>query len=98
MTDTRTLIPKDKCQHLNFTAQVAVARVEDIGAFVAEIQVRCVECDEPFRFKGVGAGFSYDRPTVAIDGLTLHAPIEAQGEPALHSSASYEVPRVPSRN
>lgn len=67
------------CKHMNFFTSVRVARVEDIGRFVAEIEIRCTECDTPFQFLGVPPGFNYRAPTVSIDGLELNAPICPQG-------------------
>jgi hypothetical protein len=70
------------CEHVNFFASVAVQRIEDVGRFVAEVHIRCTECDLPFQFLGVAAGFNYDAPTVSLNGLELNVPI---------------CPRVPSR-
>ena len=35
---------------------------------------------------------------VSIDGLELNVPIEPQGEPALYTSARYEMPKIPKNN
>ena len=67
------------CEHKNFFAAVKVARVEDVGRFVAEITVHCADCDTPFQFMGVTPGFSYEGPRVSIDGLEAHLPICPQG-------------------
>lgn len=80
------------CQHLEFAAAVGVARLEDSGRFMCELRVCCVDCREPFRFKGIPPGLSFDRPTVSIDGLEAHLPIEPEGDRRLFSSASFEMP------
>lgn len=67
------------CLHRNFAAKVSVARIEDIGRFVAEVRIHCTECNTPFQFFGVAPGFNYDAPTVSIDGLEANLPICAQG-------------------
>jgi len=67
------------CEHRNFDAQVAVARIENIGRFVAEVRIRCTECNAPFQFVGIEPGFNYGAPTVSIDGLEANLPICAQG-------------------
>lgn len=67
------------CAHENFAAEVKVARIGDgenvIRNFVAEVTVRCVQCETPFHFIGPEAGFSFKRPTVSVEATTLHAPI-----------------------
>jgi hypothetical protein len=92
------MIDAKDCTHPEFHANVAVARIEDVGKFVAEIRVRCVRCGEPFRFVGVPAGLSYDHPMVSIDGLELNAPIEPEIETRLHASASFHVSKAPTRH
>lgn len=67
------------CAHENFSADVKVMRIGDgndvIRNFVAEISVRCADCDLPFHFVGPDAGFSFKRPTVNVGATTLHAPV-----------------------
>jgi hypothetical protein len=67
------------CKHMNFEANVAVARIEDIGRFVATVKIHCTECGTPFQFLGVQPGFSYGHPTVRLDGLEADLPICPQG-------------------
>jgi hypothetical protein len=96
MSGTERRRPQD-CTHENFTAKIAVGRILDVGKFVADITVNCVECGEPFRFVGVPAGLSYEHPAVSIDGLELHAPIEPEIEKRLHDRATFQVTPVPTR-
>ena len=91
--DTRT-----HCPHEQFRADVKVARLLDSGKFMAEIAIRCVDCNEPFRFIGVPAGIAWDHPCCSIDGLEMNAPIEPEMEKALHDSASYQMPEIPKRH
>lgn len=64
---------------MNFDATVRVARIEDIGRFVAEVRIRCLECGKPFQFVGLNSGFNYDGPTVSLDGLEANLPICPEG-------------------
>jgi len=87
------------CLHPDFRALVKVARLEDAIAgrvegtgYLAEVSVTCAACGIAFRFVGVPAGIDYARPTTAIDGCTLHAPIEPATSPTLASRATYRVP------
>jgi hypothetical protein len=89
--------PKD-CPHESFQARVNVNRFEDTGRFMAEITVNCTICGEPFRFLGVPAGMSFERPMVSIDGLELRAPIEPEIEARLMTTASFQMPEIPKRH
>ena len=57
------------CKHMNFAANVEVARLEDSGRFMADITIKCSECGEPFQFVGLEAGLNLNGATVSIDGL-----------------------------
>ena len=57
------------CKHEEFDATVGVARLEDSGGFVAEIRVKCRQCDKPFQFLGLQPGLDTQGATVSIDGL-----------------------------
>lgn len=64
------------CAHPNFEAHVRVVRLEDVGRFVAECQVRCSECGVRFRWVGLKRGLHPTEPRVSIDEFELVAPIE----------------------
>ena len=68
MTSTRqgAAPPPHQCTHESFRVDAKIARVLDVGKFVAEIQIRCQDCGEPFRFVGVPAGLSYAQPSCSI--------------------------------
>ncbi len=83
------------CAHKDFQAQVSVGRLTekppegvdldemDPHSFIAEVQVHCTECGEPFGFKGVGNGFDLDRPTQSMDGLKATLPLRTPSEMAM---------------
>lgn len=68
------------CPHPAFTATVGVGRVTDdqtgrVVSYMAEVDVQCAVCGEPFTFQGVPPGFSTTHPTVRVDGQQLRVPI-----------------------
>ncbi len=74
--------PDRPCPHENFAATVEVNRIGTgdstdgtPAAYMADIRVRCSNCDEPFRWTGVPAGLSYAHPMVSVDETELHAPM-----------------------
>lgn len=77
------MIDQDQpCPHLKFEASVAVNRIGEAEtadglprAYVADITVRCADCDEPFRWVGVPAGLSFAHPMVSVDEAELRAPL-----------------------
>ena len=88
---------KPSCAHEQFRADVDVHLSEDVGRFFADVRIRCVQCNEPFRFIGVPAGLSWEAPRVSIDGLELHAPIEPEFVKILHERATFQMPpEIPS--
>lgn len=86
------------CAHEAFAASTTIARLEDTGRFICELRVCCVQCREAFRFMGMKAGLSFERPAVSIDGVEANLPIEPEGEKQLFTSASYEMPHIPTRH
>ena len=66
------------CAHLTFHAEVAVNRLEDIGAFSADVQIACLDCGEHFAFIGMEPGLSGDGPRVSISQLEAHLPIRPE--------------------
>jgi hypothetical protein len=67
------------CEHKEFKACVAVARLEDVGRFMAEITVHCAECGLPFQFLGLEPGIDTDGARVSLDGLEANIAICPQG-------------------
>lgn len=67
------------CPHLNFEASVNVIRIKDKGRFVAEIHIRCKDCETPFQFMGLNPGFDFDGATVSLDGLEANIGIYPNG-------------------
>lgn len=63
------------CSHESFGANVAVNRIEDKGAFMADVQIGCTQCGLPFHFIGVPLGLSYARPMASVDCTELRVPI-----------------------
>lgn len=84
----------DTCAHPTFEAHVCVNRVEDIGKFVAEIQVRCAVCQIRFRFVGPDMGLDYRQPMVGVSRLELRAPIEPDPDMTMRC-AEYSDTRFP---
>lgn len=64
------------CTHPNFEAHVRVVRLEDVGRFAAECQVRCSACGVRFRWLSLKGGLHPAEPRVSVDGFELRAPIE----------------------
>jgi hypothetical protein len=88
--------PRRNCEHERFSAHVGVQRLTDdsgrVRNFIAEVQVSCMDCGEPFHFLCRDIGLSFTRPTVNVGATMLHAPI-APGEAALPDHIRFEVPR-----
>lgn len=67
------------CQHLNFKAQVDVARLADDDRplrFMAEIGIECADCGTVFEFVGVDVkGISFHSPSTGIFDYPMSVPI-----------------------
>lgn len=63
------------CPHENFHADMKCIRIEDRGEFVAEISVRCVQCDTAFRFTGLPTMITTQQPCVSTFGDTASLPM-----------------------
>ena len=70
----------DRCAHMNFSANVAVNRIEDKGRFAADIRIRCAECGLPFQFLGLKPGLDANGARVSLDGLEARMAICPQGQ------------------
>lgn len=71
--------PSVHCEHNEFTANVGVARFEDVGRFMAGIRISCVGCGMQFQFMGLPPGLNLEGATVSLDGLELTIGIHPQG-------------------
>jgi hypothetical protein len=60
---------------MEFSAEVEVNRIEDVGAFIADLRIRCAVCGERFAFIGLPAGISSSGPRVGVSLLEAHLPI-----------------------
>lgn len=74
-----------KCEHQNFHALVRVGRISKdeggpITAYMADITVKCAECQQPFEFVGVPMGLSYDGPMCSPNMQELRIPLTPAGE------------------
>ena len=67
------------CKHLEFAAEVRVARLEDTGGFMAEVRVTCAQCQKPFQFLGLEPGLDTQGARVSIDGLEANIAIAPAG-------------------
>ncbi len=67
------------CKHMDFHANVGVARLEDSGRFMAEITIHCAECGKPFQFLGLEPGIDTDGARVSLDGLEANIAICPEG-------------------
>lgn len=68
------------CEHHNFSASVRVARVEDVGRFMAEIRIECSDCGVPMQFMGLEPGLNYNGANVSLDGLEANIGIHPRGQ------------------
>lgn len=68
------------CKHPEFETAVSVARLEDSGRFMADVSVRCVACQMPFRFIGLPAGLDLNGAAVSADGTEARLAIAPRGE------------------
>ena len=68
------------CQHLEFRADVKVARIEDTGLKYAELRINCTQCGKPARFRGLPWGLSPDYPTAAVGDEEANLPFLLEGD------------------
>ncbi len=68
-----------ECKHMQFKADVRVARLEDSGRFMAEVRIHCSECGLPFEFQGLPAGLNLNGAAVSVDHLEANLAIAPQG-------------------
>ena len=65
---------------MNFAANVAVNRLENVGRFAADVTIKCAECGLPFQFLGLEPGVKMDGAAVSVDGLEGRFAIAPKGK------------------
>lgn len=89
-----------ECKHNHFYADVRVARItekeEDEGKsdaeikiFVADVQIRCVDCNVEFQFIGVEGGFNFNYPTTNIEATRINLPMIPVNKPKVFRPGKY---------
>ena len=73
-------MPSDdqRCPHMNLSAAVDVARLED--RFSADVRIQCIDCGVPFRFIGLPAGVDLNGAATSVDGTEARLAIAPKGE------------------
>lgn len=64
---------KGNCEHNDFEANVDVHKVYEDGSegilcYIAEISIKCKECNKNFKFKGLPKGLNFNGSTVSASG------------------------------
>lgn len=72
------------CDHNNFAAEVAVARLTStdggpVTSYLAEIRIRCEQCGIPFEFRGLETGLNLQGAAMSIDAQEANLAIIPQG-------------------
>ncbi len=63
------------CKHEDFHSDIRVNRIEDLGEFCVELQVRCTQCDTPFQFTGLQTAIASHVPCVSTFGDVVNLPM-----------------------
>ena len=80
VSEGRAVTAASPCPHPDFQALVEVNRIEDVGRFQADVQIRCALCWTPFRFLGLRTGVDLAGARCSVDGATAHLAIAPKGE------------------
>jgi hypothetical protein len=84
------------CQHLNFASTVGIARLANEDQplrFMAEIRIRCADCDQPFMFEAIAdIGFRFDASSIDVSGQQLTTPV-APWDGRIATNANYQMRR-----
>lgn len=74
----------DRCEHLSFGAEVAVHRLmtedgQTCTGYMADVRIRCVQCQRPFQFLGLQPGVDTRGATMSVDALEAHLALCPEG-------------------
>lgn len=84
-----------KCPHLNFHAQVNVARIADVGIMYADVTIKCTVCGAPAEFRGIDdIGLLPFKPTKSVDSREARLPFICFGDDEPKPSHGYSI-RMP---
>ena len=72
------------CKHMNFAANVSVARLNEnpdgsVNGYMAEVRVHCAECGQKFQFLGLEPGLDTQGASCSLDGLVANIAITPEG-------------------
>ncbi len=65
----------DECTHDKFQIFADVTKLIDIGGFIVDARIVCLECGTPFCFLGLPMGVNLNAPSVSMDGLEARLPL-----------------------
>ena len=82
------------CPHENFYSVVEINRLLDSGAFIADIRIKCTDCDMEFDFPDPPFGLSSHEVRVSMDRRCLHVPIKPSDKASFPAFAGFDVRRV----
>lgn len=78
-----------QCPHLEFDAQVNVARFEDDNLKYADVTIVCKNCGKPAVFSGLPVGVMPDRATGSVDGQEARLPFFIDGDSEVTKSPGF---------
>jgi hypothetical protein len=65
------------CEHKRaHIINCVIVNLRDTTGFMADVKIRCADCNMPFRFRGLPAGASTTVPMVSVLGDEARLPIE----------------------
>lgn len=70
---------KKMCEHKEFKSSGKINRFADRTEMLAEIRIRCAECDESVQFLGLPAGLALRGAAVSPDGIEARLAIIPKG-------------------
>jgi hypothetical protein len=63
------------CKHENFCLDATINRLEDLGAFIADIKIFCIDCGTKFCFPPLPMGLNCSEATINLDATEMRVPI-----------------------
>lgn len=83
------------CEHRDFEAEVTVQRLEDapgkVGAYLADVRVRCAACKQQFQFLGLPQGLDIGGAACSFDRTEAHLTISPDGLPPTSGARGFTI-------